>query len=348
MEAPEHSRYLHWGATSQDIMDTGLALTPAPGVRPVGSAARRSGATAGPSCGTACRSPDGRAHLWAGGDAHQLWRGGRRMGPSYPAPPGRGCKMCGRRSSWYRWAGQLGTLAAMGPEGPAIRAALARTLGLVDPGHSWHPERDGTGALRRLDGGNCSKPRQNGRGSDPDVTKRDRRSHHRRCRRIPNHAAKAKPRGTFRIGGTGSTGDCAGRRGAKAQAIHRQSRDGAAWVCGMAFGAADVHPHGARPWARAWICHTDIAPDAEAMARGWMTAQGLIRAEELTFALARVMPRPEAQAQVKAICAKAQPGGPSLADLVGRCLSFPCHCSRWRAGHGACRCPRLRCIGWSP
>ncbi|MEF9601492.1 lyase family protein, partial [Paracoccus sp. PXZ] len=26
MEAPDHAQYLHWGATSQDIMDTGLAL----------------------------------------------------------------------------------------------------------------------------------------------------------------------------------------------------------------------------------------------------------------------------------------------------------------------------------
>ena len=26
MEAPEHSQYIHWGATSQDIIDTGLML----------------------------------------------------------------------------------------------------------------------------------------------------------------------------------------------------------------------------------------------------------------------------------------------------------------------------------
>jgi 3-carboxy-cis,cis-muconate cycloisomerase len=56
-----------------------------------------------------------------------------------------------------------------------------------------------------------------------------------------------------------------------------------------------------------------ITPDAEAMARGLSQGHGLILAEALSFALTGRMPRPQAQARVKALCAEALLGGDLLA-----------------------------------
>ena len=49
-----------------------------------------------------------------------------------------------------------------------------------------------------------------------------------------------------------------------------------------------------------------IAPDAAAMRVQLEGGLGLIHAESLTFALAAQVPRPEAQAEVKALCKAAQ------------------------------------------
>ena len=57
------------------------------------------------------------------------------------------------------------------------------------------------------------------------------------------------------------------------------------------------------------------------MAKGLADGAGLIRAEEFTFALARHMPRPEAQAQMKALCKRAMAGEGALPDLVAQ--AFP-------------------------
>jgi len=42
-----------------------------------------------------------------------------------------------------QFGGAVGTLATLGEGGPAVRAALARELGLGDPGITWHTARDG-------------------------------------------------------------------------------------------------------------------------------------------------------------------------------------------------------------
>ena len=54
------------------------------------------------------------------------------------------------------------------------------------------------------------------------------------------------------------------------------------------------------------------------MARGMEGGLGLIHAEALTFALCDRMPRPEAQAAIKALCREAMISGVSLIDLIGR------------------------------
>lgn len=102
--------------------------------------------------------------------------------------------------------------------------------------------------------------------------------------------------------------------------LHRQQRDGAAW-----FTEWLTLPQLCLTTGRALALATDlvgkISPDAAAMARGLDDGTGLIHAEAYSFALARHMPRPEAQARIKALCAEAQAGGGALPDLVRR--DFP-------------------------
>ncbi|MFN7052338.1 MAG: hypothetical protein ACK4NH_09500 [Gemmobacter sp.] len=47
----------------------------------------------------------------------------------------------------------------------------------------------------------------------------------------------------------------------------------------------------------------------------------MIHGEDCSFALARHIPRPEAQARIKALCAEAKAGGDPLPALVAR--AFP-------------------------
>jgi 3-carboxy-cis,cis-muconate cycloisomerase len=59
-----------------------------------------------------------------------------------------------------------------------------------------------------------------------------------------------------------------------------------------------------------------MTPNTQAMARTLDGGLGLIHAEALSFALARDMQRPEAQAQTKALCQTAQETGAELEALA--------------------------------
>ena len=48
---------------------------------------------------------------------------------------------------WVSLSGAAGTNAAMGPDGSEVRALLAKSLNLKDPGGTWHSARDGIAGL---------------------------------------------------------------------------------------------------------------------------------------------------------------------------------------------------------
>ncbi len=98
-------------------------------------------------------------------------------------------------------------------------------------------------------------------------------------------------------------------------AVHRQARDGAAWFTEwltlpqlMLSSAAALHitrdlAHG-------------LQPDAATMAQALAETGGMILAERLSFALARFMPRPDAQVETKRLCAMARETGKPLSGLA--------------------------------
>ena len=141
----EHAAAVHRGATSQDVADTALVLQLAqamPLVRGeladlaegLAQLARRHAAT--PALGRTLLQP---AELGSFGARAANWMLGidaaaDRLDREY------------RAASRLALAGAVGTLAALGDAGPAVRASLAERLGLA-VGPAWHSRRDAIAGL---------------------------------------------------------------------------------------------------------------------------------------------------------------------------------------------------------
>ncbi|SMO41670.1 class-II fumarase/aspartase family protein [Paracoccus laeviglucosivorans] len=318
MQAPEHAQYLHWGATSQDIVETAQALR----LRRVlaiwderlealiaalGRLAREHAdlPMAARTYGQAA-TPTSFGAVVAGW-GHPLLRHRERIVTLRP------------ELATVSLGGAAGTLSAMGAEGPAVRAALAQALDLTDPGHSWHAERDRIGAFAAWMAGitvslaklgedlilmtqsGINEIRLEGAGGSSTMPQ------------------KQNPVGPSVL--VALARQVVGLAGAvQGAGIHRQQRDGAAWFVEW-LTLPQLCISTGRAIALASELAARITPDAQAMARALDDGTGLIHAEAYSFALARHLPRPEAQARIKALCQEALAERRPLPELVAR--DFP-------------------------
>lgn len=311
--SPEHTDWLHWGATSQDIMDTALALR----MRPLLALWEARLASVIAALGVLAQT-----HA-------DLPMAGRTYGQAAtPTSFGAVVASWGRPLLRHRdrlasvrgdllqvsLSGAAGTLSTMGPQGPAVRAALAPALDIADPGASWHSERDGIAAfagwmtgllgsfgklgedLILLSQSGIGEVVLAGAGSSSTMPQKQ------------NPVGPAVLVALARQGiGLAAT--------LQATTLHRQQRDGAAW-----FTEWLTLPPLALATGRALMLAERIAaqitPDPEAMARGLAAEGGLIHAEALTFALTARMPRPEAAAVVKALAGQIRSQGGDLLALA--------------------------------
>lgn len=135
-----YGQYVHFGATTQDILDSGLVLQMRAGLGLLIEAHQQ--------LLQACVL---QAKTW-----RALPMAGRTHG-QHGVPITLGLKFALLASEIKRhqdrlreliamlpvqFAGAAGTLATLGSKGARVRAALAQTLGLVDPKQSWHTGRD--------------------------------------------------------------------------------------------------------------------------------------------------------------------------------------------------------------
>ncbi|RKT45556.1 class-II fumarase/aspartase family protein [Thiocapsa rosea] len=140
--SPESARWVHWGATTQDIVDTGLVLQMRDGfgmIEPqidevIGAVARlardhRDTVMAGRTFQqqAAPITFGFKAAVWL----DELIRHRERLSEIK------------RRALVCQFGGAVGTLATLGQDGHAVLDALARELGLETPSISWHTARDG-------------------------------------------------------------------------------------------------------------------------------------------------------------------------------------------------------------
>jgi 3-carboxy-cis,cis-muconate cycloisomerase len=313
MQAPEHAQYVHWGATSQDIIDTGLMLR-----------LRQSLALA---------EADLRAVLGvlaAAAEAHADLPMPARTYGQQATPTSWGAVIAGwghpladaleelpalrDGSLWVSLSGAAGTAAALGDQAPALRAALAEGLGLGDPGRSWHVDR---GPVLRIAAwmaritATCGAMGQTliglGRSETQEVAVAAAGASSTMPQKQNPVGASALVALQHQMGGLLAA--------LTAAASHQHQRDAAAWFTEwmvlpqIALSAAASLQH-----ARALA--DGMRPDAARMARNLQSGLGLIHAEALSFALARRMPRPQAQQEVKALCRKAVERDTPLSTLA--------------------------------
>jgi len=315
MQAPEHAQFLHHGATSQDIVDTGLVLRLRQmltiwetrldaTLRALAHLAETHAETpmAGRTWGQIASPTTFGAAVAAWGTP--LIRHLDRLHDLRP------------RLLVVSLSGAAGTASALGPDPAALRAELARSLNLDDPGASWHSSRDTIGELGNwiaLTMGSLSKM----------------------ARDIALMTASERAEITLATSGGSSTMPqkqnpvhpelliaLATYAAGLAQTLtlaqtHAQQRDGAPWftewlalppLC-MAMGRAT---------ALAQSLAETVQPNPEAMLAHIDPGTGLIYAEALSFALARQMPRPEAQATLKRLCQETAATGTALPALLQR------------------------------
>jgi 3-carboxy-cis,cis-muconate cycloisomerase len=311
MEAPEHAQYLHWGATSQDIIDTAQSLrlrqfltllekgttsllqdmaTLAETHADLPMAARTWGQLATPTSFGAVLASWGAPLL--------------DLLAELPA--------LRDRVLWVSLSGAAGTSSALGPRAPELRANLAQALNLRDPERSWHSDRGPILALSawltRLCAalGKCAE----------DLLLLTQSGIAEVCLKASGGSStmpqKQNPVGASAIVALARSvsGLNATLQGAGA---HRQERDGAAWMSEwltlppLCLSTASALEH-ARPLL------AGLTPDANAM-RAALANNDLIHAEALSFRLTEILPRPEAQAATKSLCQRVS-GDTSLAQVA--------------------------------
>ncbi len=315
LNAPEHAQYIHWGATSQDIIDTALMLrlrqalmlieTDLNHILTAFAALARDHADLPMPARTYGQhaTPTSFGAVVAGW-GEPLLALLDELGPLRDA-----CLL-------VSLSGAAGTASALGPHAAATRAALARELGLGDPGRSWHTDRmpilrladwlnrvtlalakPGEDATELAQTGIAELSLGGGGGSSTMPQKQ-------------NPVAPSVLVALARQSG----GLMAALQGA---AVHRHQRDGAAWftewLClpQIVLGAASA-ARTARDMASA------LAPNPDAMTRALAGGLGTIHAEALSFVLSAHLPRADAQAEVGRLCRAAQETGTPLRDLVTR------------------------------
>ncbi len=313
MNAPEHAQFVHWGATSQDIIDTGLMLR----LRQLLLLAEQD-------------LQEVIANLAAQADQHaETAMAGRTYG-QHATPTSWGAvvadwghALCDllealpdlRTSSLFvSLSGAAGTSSALGPEAAETRAALAKGLGLNDPMRSWHVDRGPIlriadwltqvvstlarmgATLVSLTGSETTEIRLGAAGASSTM---------------PQKQNPVAPSALHALGH-----QVTGLRSALAPATqHLHQRDGAAWFTEwMILPQIALSSAGALQHAKS-LTHS-MTPDAARMAKTLNGGLGLIHAEALSFALAAQMQRPQAQARTKELCRTAQDQGVPLETIA--------------------------------
>jgi len=315
IEAPDHAPFVHWGATSQDIVDTALVLRLRQALVLIEArlrhviAALAAQAEAHAALPMAARTLGQTATPTSFGAVVASWgwpllRHLERLKELRPRV---------LRVSLF---GAAGTLSAMGPKGPEVRTGLAEALGLEPVDDPWHSARDGiaelSGWLAAL-AGSLAKM-----GEDLVLMAQTDPAEIRiagggASSTLPQKQNPVRPLLICALA-RHLTGLNANMQGALA---HRQQRDGAAWMLEW-LSLPQIVMGAGRALSAAGTLVPDIAPEPQAMVHHIDGGLGLAYAEALSFALARQMPRPEAQAAVKALCVEAQASGRTLADLAAR------------------------------
>jgi 3-carboxy-cis,cis-muconate cycloisomerase len=308
-------RYLHWGATTQDIMDTGLVLRlrrilahlDAGLAQVIGHGCTLARAHRGTLMAARTRSQQALPTtfgLKVAGWLTPLVRHRERLAQLRP------------RLLVVQFGGAAGTLAALGDRGLAVAQALADELELGAPVGPWHVQRDAFVELAgwlSLVSGSLGKIGQ-------DV------------------ASLAQSEvAELREGGDGRGGSSTMPQKVNpvsSEVLITVARMNAALLASMHQALLHEHERGGAAWQLEWLALPQMASltgaalrhaaillagievRAERMRTNIDASNGLLLAEAAAFALARAMPLEQAQALVKEACLAAEASGRHLVDVL--------------------------------
>lgn len=313
MNAPEHAQYLHWGATSQDIIDTGLMLR-----------LRQTLALAEADLKTIVKAMAEQA------DIHAALPMPARTYGQQATPTSWGAVLAGwgmplidaldalptlrDGSLWVSLSGASGTASALGKDAPSLRAALAEGLGLVDPKRSWHTDR---GPIQRIMCWMAQVTATLGSIGQTAV------------------ALTATEVAEVTLGAAGASSTMPQKQNpVGASALVALSSQIGGLLSAMQIAASHQHQRDAASWFTEWmlvpqIAHScaaalkhgvllsqSIRPNPNQMARAFGQGHDLLHAEALSFALTDYMPRPDAQAAVKTLCREVAESATPLSALA--------------------------------
>jgi 3-carboxy-cis,cis-muconate cycloisomerase len=303
MNAPEHAQYAHWGATSQDIIDTGLMLRLRQALVLAEADLRDIIKALGHAAGEHAHLPMA-ARTYGQHATPTSWGavlaqfGTPLLDALAALEPLRGASLL------VSLSGAAGTSSALGPQAAETRAGLAQALGLQDPGRSWHTDRgpilriaDWQGqvmaalahmgqTLIGLTASEAAEIALGGAGASSTMPQKQNPVRPSALVALSHHF-------------TGL------RASLQTAAVHQHQRDGVAWftewmvVPQLALSLASALQH-------AKTLSAGLTPHPVQMHSALEGNLGLIHAEALSFALAQLMPRPQAQAKAKALCLDAR------------------------------------------
>ncbi len=319
----EAARYVHWGATSQDIVDSALVLR-------LRSALdifdRRLQALV--------------ARLAILADRHRATVMVGRTRSQHAVPTTFGLKVAGwlapvldhrdrlaelrPRLLTLSFGGAAGTLAALGDGGLGVAEALAEELGLGLPPMPWHTRRDGLaelGGWLSLVTGSLGKL-----GLDIALL-------------AQSEVGEVREGGGPGFGGSSTMPQKANP--ISSEVLITAARMNAGLLATLHQAMAQEHERGGPGWQLEWLTlpqmvvltgaalrhgqtladHMEV--DGARMAANLAASNGLVLAEAATFALADHMARPEAQALVKSACAQAAAAGRHLMDVLAETTTAP-------------------------
>jgi len=318
---PEVGRYVHWGATTQDIMDSALVLSLRDAI------AHYQSRIAALVAALAKITERHRATLMVARTRFQQ-----------AVPTTFGLKTAGWLAPILRhrerlvdlrprllvvsFSGAAGTLSALGERGREVAVALAGELDLAVPDTSWHNGRDGlaefagwlslvSASLAKIArdvlamaASEVGEVREGGGGGGSST--------------MPQKANPVRSETLVAIAAKN-----AALLGAVHQAIpHQHERDGACWQLEWLTLSEMVTLTGAALGAAVSLID-DLICDPVRMRANLDASKGLVLAEAASFALARHIPRPEARQMVKLACREVVAGAGHLLDVLAARTDAP-------------------------
>ncbi len=315
MNAPEHAQYVHWGATSQDIMDTGLMLRLRQAlmlieadlqsvVQFLANLAKTHATLPMPA-----RTYGQHATPTSFGAVAASW-GAPLLALMDELPALR------QTCLLVSLSGAAGTAGALGSKSAELRAELATALSLGDPGRSWHVDR--TPILRISDWLVRANIAMGKLGEDAI-------------------ALVQTGIGEITLGGSGASSTMPQKQNPVAPSVLvALARQSSALMSVLHGAAMQQHQRDGAAWFSEWLCLPQIvlgavsaarithelcatlAPNPDTMRAALDAGLDMIHAEALSFALAVDMPRPEAQTATKVLCKEAAATDTPLRKLVAR------------------------------